>query len=73
MRTPFWRTVADAALIPAVHEFATRSVPLGEAEEVAEVVLFLCSSESSYVQATELYVDGGVTGAMMGAPAYRQG
>lgn len=76
IRTPFWRTVADAALIPAVHEFATRSVPLGrlgEAEEVAEVVLFLCSSESSYVQATELYVDGGVTGAMMGAPAYRQG
>jgi NAD(P)-dependent dehydrogenase (short-subunit alcohol dehydrogenase family) len=76
IRTPFWRTLAEDSRIPAIQEFAARSVPLarlGEAEEVANAVLFLCSNESSYVQAVELFVDGGMTGATMGAPAYRLG
>ena len=49
------------------------SIPLarmGSSEEVASAVLFLASSESSFVQATEIVVDGGATGAPMGAPAY---
>jgi NAD(P)-dependent dehydrogenase (short-subunit alcohol dehydrogenase family) len=60
---------------PAVIERFTRAVPLGrfgEAEEVAKVVLFLASDDASNVQAAEIVVDGGATGAPMGAPMYRQ-
>jgi len=50
------------------------TVPLGrfgEPEEVATVVLFLASDESSFVHASEIVVDGGAIGAVFGAPVYR--
>jgi NAD(P)-dependent dehydrogenase (short-subunit alcohol dehydrogenase family) len=48
---------------PAVEEALNKSVPLGrlaEPNEVARAVLFLASSESSFVAGHELFVDGGV-------------
>jgi NAD(P)-dependent dehydrogenase (short-subunit alcohol dehydrogenase family) len=48
---------------PGVEEALNKSVPLGrlgEPDEVARAVLFLASSESSFVAGHELFVDGGV-------------
>ena len=50
------------------------TVPLGrwgEPEELAKAVLFLASEDSSYINAVELIVDGGLTGAPFGAPILR--
>lgn len=44
---------------------------MGRPDEVANAVLFLASDESSFVQASELVVDGGATGAFAGAPLFK--
>jgi NAD(P)-dependent dehydrogenase (short-subunit alcohol dehydrogenase family) len=52
-----------------------RAIPLGrvgDPVEVANAVLFLASDESSFIQASEIVVDGGATGAPLGAPIYRE-
>ena len=57
-----------------VSDFFSSAVPLarwGEPEDLAKAVLFLASDDSSYINAVELMVDGGLTGAPFGAPILR--
>lgn len=66
----------------AEHEREERQRRIGEraplnrmltAEEVAEAVVFLASDASSGIQAAEIVVDGGTTGALAGSPRYMRG
>ena len=43
----------------------------GEPEDLAKALLFLASDDSSYINAVELMVDGGLSGAPFGAPILR--
>jgi NAD(P)-dependent dehydrogenase (short-subunit alcohol dehydrogenase family) len=55
-------------------DFFSSTGPLGrwgEPEDPAKAVLFLASDDSSYINAVELMVDGGLTGAPFGAPILR--
>ena len=77
-KTPIWkrgaRGNATAEESAKVSDFFSATVPLahwGEPEDVAEAVLFLASDDSSYINAVELMVDGGLTGAPFGAPILR--
>jgi NAD(P)-dependent dehydrogenase (short-subunit alcohol dehydrogenase family) len=74
IQTPGWERLPVPHVVTALTKRLLGSVPLdrwGQAEEVAKVVLFLASDDSSYVHGSEIIVDGGLTGTMYGGPIYR--
>jgi len=77
-KTPIWsrgaRSSVSAEDSAKFADFVSSTIPLGrwgEPEDLAKAVLFLASDDSSYVNAVELMVDGGATGAPWGAPIFR--
>ena len=77
-KTPIWkrgpRASASAEESTKVADFYSSVIPLGrwgQPEDLAKAALFLASDDSSYVNAVELVVDGGATGAPFGAPIFR--
>jgi NAD(P)-dependent dehydrogenase (short-subunit alcohol dehydrogenase family) len=74
-RTPIWSRVAPGEGALAAREARiSRSVPLArmsEADEIAKAALHLASDDAANVTATEVVVDGGGTGAPLGAPIFR--
>jgi NAD(P)-dependent dehydrogenase (short-subunit alcohol dehydrogenase family) len=74
--TPIWDVaVSNAEEKGTLYKGLARGIPLGrvgDPVEVANAVLFLASDESSFIQATEIVIDGGATGAPLGAPIYRE-
>src|SRR6202008_200436 len=78
IKTPIWKRGPRANVTQEesakLEKFFSSAVPQGrwgEPDEVAKAVLFLASDDSSYVNAVELMVDGGFTGAPLGAPIFQ--
>ena len=74
-KTPIWgRGGRSAEQVSGLEQQFSKIIPLGrmgEADEIAKAVLFLASDDSSYVQAVELFVDGGMVGTPFGGAAAR--
>ncbi len=77
-KTPIWGRGARANMPAAESEaraaFISTLIPLArwrEADEIARAVLFLASSDSSYINATEILVDGGLIGAPLASARNR--
>ncbi len=77
-KTPIWKRGSRASVTAEqsakLVDFFSSTVPLGrwgEPEELAKAVLFLASEDLSYINAVELVVDDGLTGAPFGASILR--
>jgi NAD(P)-dependent dehydrogenase (short-subunit alcohol dehydrogenase family) len=74
-RTPIWDKSAPTDAAKAqLEKRLSGLIPLGrlgEADEIAKVVLFLASDDASNVTGAEFFVDGGTNGAPVGGPMLR--
>ena len=70
--TPIWSLIVQTEdAEEELEQRVSRSIPLGrfsEADEVAKAILYLASDDSASVSGTDIVVDGGATGAPLGAP-----
>jgi hypothetical protein len=76
-KTPIWkcgsRATASQEESAKFADFFSSAILLGrwgEAEELAKAVLFLASEDSSYFNAVELMVDGGLTALLSALPFF---
>lgn len=74
-RTPIWKDAAPTEeAFRGLEARIAATTPLGrmgEADDIARTVLFLASDDAAHVNATEIFVDGGMIGARMGGAIFR--